>query len=800
MAQEGTNNRRPLPRVGNSQRELQKGIYEANKNIQKNSDSDLTANKRNINENKQQIDQVKNRLTKVESDVRKNTQAAEKAQQTANMADNNAINAQRASVQNKKDIEKVQKSTREAIQNAVSNLNNSFFGRNNNLGVSVNNLQSSLNSSVLNFNSSSQDTQQRFLNIETALSTTNQQLQVIKADFGKSIQILTADNMQEKASILQLTQNVEDLKQNELDEERAREKKLRIDAADKRREIKENILEGAGKALKKTGQGLANTTNSLLGGFNLLDALKATLGGLLLGVTIAKFPDIIKNIEENIDKWKRVAALFAKNVLNPVKRFFGAIIDLGFKVIGWTFKGLNLVRKVFGKIISFGYNLGKKVVNTVFKFFSALFNAGRRGTSEVVEQGAKAGTKAASRAAGEATQNRGFWGTASNLFERGKNALIEGGQFVDNKLLGGAIGRTATNTKQYLLDQFENLIKPLSDKFKPITNLLSTIKNGAKTAIKKGPEAFKEFFNTNLGKITSLLKPAVDASEPIISKLAPIMGALTNFFPGAKQIGKALKGAAGGASLLNFPIDFLVNRLILGHDSGEAMTRAAGSTLGSAVGNALGILAGGVTGPLAPAASSFLGATGGIFGGEFGDWMTTRLFYPDSKDTTFDAIAGVFPFFNQWLNGNVTSEESSDKSSNGGLGKIEIPTTTPTSRAVTPSGSGMSMNTSFSAPPNPSLGTSPSLEMTRNTTANQMFRKPKRSSASGSSNTSTNAPSIANITMPAQTVSMPTEVIGDKSNEVNQNDAQPIPSIPSSNPMTDYLQIAAAETFEMQLV
>ena len=47
---------------------------------------------------------------------------------------------------------------------------------------------------------------------------------------------------------------------------------------------------------------------------------------------------------------------------------------------------------------------------------------------------------------------------------------------------------------------------------------------------------------------------------------------------------------------------------------------------------------------------------------------------------------------------------------------------------------------------------------------------------------------------------MPPEVVGDKMNEVNNVDAQPIPSISATNPAMDYLQVAAAETFEMQLV
>ena len=104
------------------------------------------------------------------------------------------------------------------------------------------------------------------------------------------------------------------------------------------------------------------------------------------------------------------------------------------------------------------------------------------------------------------------------------NALVQGGQAVDNNLFGGRIGSTIESSKEFLKKQYQNLIKPIQDKFKPVTNLLSSIKSGAESAIKKGPDAFREFFQSNIQKVKNLLQPALDASEPFIRKLAPIMG------------------------------------------------------------------------------------------------------------------------------------------------------------------------------------------------------------------------------------------------------------------------------------
>ena len=83
-------------------------------------------------------------------------------------------------------------------------------------------------------------------------------------------------------------------------------------------------------------------------------------------------------------------------------------------------------------------------------------------------------------------------------------------------------------------------------------------------------------------------------------------------------------------------------------------------------------------------------------------------------------------------------------------GKFNIPTnSTPTSQAVTPSGTGMnSFSTAMNSSGSESFGTSPALEMTKNTSANEMFRKPTSQQAARVANSFNNTPTISNITMP----------------------------------------------------
>ena len=794
------NNRKPLPRVGNSQRELQKAAYEANKKIQANKQSIEQVNSKadqanqNTVTNKNEINNIKRKFKKTEGEVSKlnNDVAQLKSDvQATDAKAERALNDAKANAQRLSNLQSQQAKT--PVSNPVSSIQRNF-APSAAFTSTVSNLKSNLNTSLLNFTDSNTQQDVRLQNIEESVSNLGLQVNIFKADFQKSFEVLVADNKADKTSILTLATNVEELKLNELDEERAREKKLRLDSADKRREIKENLLEGVGKSLSKVGSGLSNTANKLLGGFNLIEAIKGLLAKLALGFLVIKFPEIYKNIQDNIGKWKRVSALFIKKLLRPIKKFVDLIITGVFKLGRLLFRGLNVTRKFFGKVIGFSFNLGKRVLESVGNFIGKLINLGRKAglfgartgasvASEAVTQGGKqAGAQVGSEVVKPNLLGRiaSFVGdTASSL---GRQAY-SGAKFIDGKLTGGTVTSGLENTISGAKKTFSSLFKSLKSKFAPVSNTIKSFKGGFEAAFKEGPQALQEFFGKAVSKASGTFNSAKKLIDPLLSQIGPLARFLGNIPGGSKFLRNFVGGAGRTNPLTTFPIDYLLNHYVMGQNPNEAFTRAVGSTLGSVVGGGFGALAGGGT-PL----SAALAPVGSFIGGELGDWLTAKTFNYGTDDTSISLVSGLLPAIGDWFSGSNSSNDS-DTSTSSTMNKLSI-------------GGQLNGNplSSTSSSPSPSISGSAASQALSTTPVSQVLRRPSATTTTSSSSSGSGAvgSSFSSMTLPTKTVDMPTQTVGGQ--KLDKKNAQPTPSFSASNPSMDYLQIAAAEQFEMQLV
>ena len=385
MAQPGDEIKRELPRLSKTVRQVEQTVAKNSKSIKNNTNA-IENNQQQINKNTQEVASTKQKVSSLDGevrDVKRRLSSTEKVvanvQKATNEVSNKADKAQQTANQAQSVAAKaVNQKQLQAIQNSVTALNRNFTAVNRNLSSSFSGIQTKLANNSLLFNNQQQDLQSQVQQVNQQVSSSFQQIQILKSDLNQGLKVLQADILDQKQNTLALSATVDKKLKTDLKEQKNREKQVRIEAATKRKEIRENILEGARKAVTNTAGALNNTTNSMLGGFNLLDALKGVLGKLLLGLVVTNFDRIYNFLEDNISKWKRVAAIFIRKAVRPISRFFNAAIDLGAKLLKWTFNILDGARKFFGEVIGFGLNLGKRVISSITNFVSNIWKAGQR--------------------------------------------------------------------------------------------------------------------------------------------------------------------------------------------------------------------------------------------------------------------------------------------------------------------------------------------------------------------------------------------------------------------------------------
>ena len=792
MAQPGDEIKRELPRLSKTVRQVEQSVAKNGKSIKNNTNA-IENNQQQINKNTQEVASTKQKVSSLDGEVRDvkrrlsstekvvaNVQKAtnevanrvDKAQQTANQAQSVAAKA-------------VNQKQLQAIQNSVTALNRNFSVVNRNLNSSFSGIQTKLANNSLLFNNQQQDLQSQVQQVNQQVSSSFQQIQILKSDLSQGLKVLQADILDQKQSTLALSTTVDKKLKTDLKEQKQREKQVRIEAATKRKEIRENILEGARKAATNTAGALNNTTNSMLGGFNLLDALKGVLGKLLLGLVVTNFDRIYNFLEENISKWKRVAAIFIRKAVRPISRFFNAVIDLGAKLLKWTFNILDGARKFFGEVIGFGLNLGKRVISSITNFVSSIWRAGQRllginpdtknrnngnttdgkansGGSSGAPSGGKGGETGKPKSWFQSTTERIGSGITKGLKWAGSKAYDAG-----NAMTGGGLDQ--------IKDFIKKNLKKAAEFVQPITSAVSTAKGklikSAQSGDSKGvTEAIGDIINTVKSKGDSWYKKLDEILGPVGKAVGRLGGAGAGFLSG---LGREFR--------IGFPIDLLINKYLLKQDWTQAIARAAGSTIGSW---------------LAP----FPG--GGIIGGEAGDYLVSATGRTMGYNwNTEDNLLNLIPGVQEWVDGIVSgmnpSAPNADGSPNSSTGITKKISLLPQSG----SSSGSGIQATGSAPP-PQISPNASIQSIASVPTNQYLRRPTTSAgkpSGGGTGEANGNSNITHITMPTKSVEAPTQVVNNGPS-VSKQEANPLPDIDSSNLSMQFYENYAASQFNLQLV
>ena len=132
-----------------------------------------------------------------------------------------------------KELKSLQKSTLSAIQNAVGGVKSSLTGNLAGVTASYSNISETLSNTARSFNLNKQETEQRVEVLETQVFQITQTLEKTAGD-------LIALNDKQDETTLNVTNVVDELKSDQLQREKDKEKALRLETADKRREIKEH--------------------------------------------------------------------------------------------------------------------------------------------------------------------------------------------------------------------------------------------------------------------------------------------------------------------------------------------------------------------------------------------------------------------------------------------------------------------------------------------------------------------------------------------------------------------------------
>ena len=340
-----------------------------------------------------------------------------------------------------------------------------------------------------------------------------------------------------------------------------------------------------------------------------------------------------------------------------------------------------------------------------------------------------------------------------------------------NRRGSGVRGRTEGGGKKWIAKQWSKI----TDFFKPVSRKVESLSTEVGSAAKKGPEAVGEVVSKRMNPLIGALEGAMKKASPVLNIIAGPLKALGNTL-GADGVAKFLSKGARSAPIVTFPVDFLLNKYLMGQDDRQALIRAIFSTAGSFLGAGL---VGASTGGLGLFA-------GGLVGGEIGDYVGASLFGYDTKDTSVQLIAENFPKVLDWLQGKGTDTEGN---------KVDI-SPSPSqvlsndSSSNTSSASTLSSNESISAP----------ATMASKVNSNDLLRRPTKTSG-GASNTSGNNGGINmnSMTLPPMSMNLDGASMP-MSRPTSQSDASPIPDFSSRNPLMDMYEMLAAKNYEMELV
>ena len=448
-----------------------------------------------------------------------------------------------------------------------------------------------------------------------SMTSTIQQLQVTNQESVEQVQVQVEKNRQDIATLFT---NIAEAKQAELLEEKTqtRQDRRRIELG--LRAGAERMIEGLGKAVKKTANALGNVAQKTMGPVKgLLDKLFELLGLLGAAWAIDNLPAILNTIDEFTANIPSVGEAI-ENALNFLTGTRGV-----FTILDRMFQPLkNIFRRIANKAIDIGAWIARKTGEIFRKIFTKikdfvveLFSSLRRRLTNLLKNlnPFKPPKPPGAGAVDDALET----------------AAKSGDEVIDATKAGaGAIDETKalTGTADEAADAAKPWWKKIGDKFTSAWNKL-------KSAGKAGTDWVGARFNDSkklFGDLTDKVKSLPDAFTPKTSAkeqvgfLEKMLSPLSRIFgPGGSKLLKGMIGILSKIPGIGMLIDIAINKGLDGMDWTESIIRGVSSGAAGAVGAAAGAKAGGaagfVIGTAVPGIGNVIGATiGAILGGFLG--------------------------------------------------------------------------------------------------------------------------------------------------------------------------------------
>ena len=705
---------------------------------------------------------------------------------------------------------------------------------------SISSIKRGLDMSSLRFSSELGSAAERVTNLESQIAATNQQLQITQADFRKSIQIIQGQQIVQKSELLVATQAIVDIKNKQLLDQQAEERRIKERDADLRRQRNEERLEKKKSSIftdtKKTLDAVAKGS---FNPFNIIGALKDALGLLTAGLVISNMDVILDGIGEISKSWKRIVAVWIRSTVRGIARFFAALWEQATRLgarIGEIYDAVKTQVRRFGNFL---LEQGNKAFKFTKKFLTRLVNSGKdflkrlRNAAAAMFRPFIDWSKKGAQALADLLGIRRPGATATPT-PNPSSATPDGSSAVDDVVDAGADAAGATKPRGNWIQRFGGMVGDLSQRayqgvqdftglsFEGVENFVKKTFDQAKgltsgvfsqiqgftgnitNAAKQGPEALGKVwtqFMSSMGGVVGRVAPLLD------SALLPIFRAIAPF--GEKGI-KMVQRIGRSSMALALPLDYMINKFFFGQDTQQAFTRAVGSSIGSLIGGAAGTFTGipGMT------------LLGGVAGGEAGDLLAATLsnqFLGTDYSTEENLIIQAQNLIN-WLNSTPNKEEGVEAPA------AAIPTATPTPEESSASkimiepqtsaialGERSSLDTrgpdhpvinvtgegsdNEAAPSVQSISPASTGASTESMKISETLRKKSELTKGGGGGTQ-----VATTTLPPQTIQVPGQTIGNVTGGATQGEANPLPSIASNNESTLFYETFAASQYRIQLV
>ena len=475
-----------------------------------------------------------------------------------------------------------------------------------------------------------------------SMTSTIQQLQVTNQESVEQVQVQVEKNRQDIATLFT---NIAEAKQAELVEEKTqtRQDRRRIELG--LRAGAENMIEGLGKAVKKTANALGNVAQKTLGPVRgLLDKLFELLG--LLGAAwainnlpailnaiddfTAEIPSVGEALENTINFLTGTRGVFTilDRMFQPLKNIFRRIANKAIDVGSWIArKTSEIFGKIFTKIKNFVVNLFTSLKR---RLTNLLKNINPFKPPKPPKPPGVGAVPDAVKSADEVTDATKAGANAANATKNTKNA----------KPQSWFQGITNWSKKQL------NRLKSFSGK---ATDFVGN-------ALGKGKNVITSLGEKAKGLMTGeTVKTPVSEQKSFISKMLSPLGRIFG-----KGTLKGIVDLASKVPFIGFAIDFLINSKLDGMNNVESIMRALPSSIlgagGAWAGAKAGAFIGGGLGTVIPLVGNIVGAgigalIGGFIGaasaGAFGDEVG-KLAYkevtgkePTANDVMFDKEANA---------------------------------------------------------------------------------------------------------------------------------------------------------------